>query len=868
MKLKRNPITIAIKRALVAGIISSLAITQVTLAQNETDDEVVEIEKQEVTGSRIKRSNLEGALPVTVITREQIELSGESNAADYLRALTFNSGGSFRPQSGSSAQGVSTISLRGIGASRTLVLVDGRRLPKSPSTGSSQDLNTIPLGAIERIEILTDGASAIYGSDAIGGVVNVITRTDFQGAEIMLGGAEVSIPEHGGERSEGHALFGASSDTSNIIAGVSWNDREIIFARDLPWNVPGGSTFSNNFRRVSESGGETGPFIPVLNGCSFPGTGFYILESTGRCAYDFNLEAADEASTENKSLFVKVRHDINDNWQIKATGGYYQTSSFGRYAPVPDGSRFGTGVPLSINSPNNPSNPNSPNYDPVNFPTPEEVHWRHRFDAVGNRDTTVLNERTNFEVYFTGYVMDRVEVQFGLNRTNNRTHEIGRNYLLRSAAAAAIESGDYLLTDPYNADPSILNGMSVTTSREGVYDQDEYFGSASFDMFEMANGPVSFFIGAEHRKIKYADIYDSLSEAGQVGGSSGNSAAGNRDLTAVYFETLVPLLDNLELNIAGRYDDYSDYGSDFSPKFSLRYQPFENLTLRASYGQGFRAPTLDILTQKPSDSADTISDEATCVSLGLDADCRIQIQAVVVANPELQSEQSAQYSLGLAYEPLDWFNFTLDYYNIEVDNRIRGFSSQALINALRAGDPVPPGLGCVADPITNAIEQCIRGFGNEGLINVSGVDLNARFDYSALGGQFNHVIQLSHQFVASVDGGRNTINDPGTPADRMVIANNYTYGAWTFGYNMNLIGDQFDNIAAGGIGEGHVPTWITHDLQLNYHTNWYGRVTLGVRNISEKGPPINLGNVGSRSYDFNLYDGFGRVTYLRYTQTF
>ncbi|MFK8013776.1 MAG: TonB-dependent receptor plug domain-containing protein [Marinicellaceae bacterium] len=880
MKTKRNLIAEAIRRTLYTGVIASVALTGVSYAQDNSE-ESAELDKITVTGSRLKRSDTAEALPVTVIDREQIELSGESNAADLIRNLTFNSSGSVRPQSGSSIQGVSTVSLRGIGANRTLVLIDGRRLPVSPSSGQSQDLNSIPLGAIERIEILTDGASAIYGSDAIGGVVNVILRNDYEGFEVSLGGEEVSFPANGGERSSGSVLFGASGEKTSILGGVSWNDREIIFARDFAFNQIGGSTFSNNFRNVSPTtGGETGSDFAVRNGCAFPNTGYYILDPTdpnSRCAYDFTLESADEASIDNSSMFVKVKHEINDDWRVWANAGIYKTDSFGRYAPVPDGSAFsGTGAPLTASSINNPSNPLSPNYDPVNFPNPVDVHWRHRFDALGNRDNNVANERTSFEMGFIGQVAE-AEVEFGVTRMNNRTVEIGRNYLLRSAAAAAIENGTYLLTNPYGADPAVLNSLRVTTNRDSLYDLDTVFGSVAFDAFEMTNGAVSVFVGAEYQDIKYADIYDSLSEAGQVGGSGGNSAAGARDIGSVFFEAMFPLMENLELNVAGRYDDYSDFGGEFSPKISLRYQPLDNLTVRGSWGEGYRAPTLDILTQQPSDSADSVNDPQTCLAEGLTADCETQVQAQVIANPDLLPELSDQFSFGVAYEPLDWFSVSLDYFNIEINNEIRNFSPQQIVDFDNSGDPGVAGLGVVRDPATGAITLLTRGAANRGLLNTSGFDLNMLFNYEALGGQLTHNVQLSHLITQSLDGGRDLVNDPGTPADRLGINNIYNYGDWTLAYNLNLIGDQFDDVdetfngdgvAVTGVGIGHVPTYVTHDLQLTYNASWDAKITVGVRNIGEKIAPIGLGFTDGRDYDFNLYDAYGRISYIRYTQSF
>ncbi len=870
--MKRNPITNAVQKALFTGFIASAAFGTVAVAQEQDDDENVEEQgKITVTGSRIKRSDVEGDLPVTVITREQIELTGESNAADFIRNLTFNNSGSFRPQSGSSAQGDTTVSLRGLGSSRTLVLIDGRRLPKSGSTGSSQNLSVLPMGAIERIEILSDGASAVYGSDAIGGVINVITRSDYEGAEIMLGAAEVSIPANGGEREEGSVVFGASGDRSSLLAGVSWNDREIIFARDLPWTPAGASPYGNSFSTITD-GFDNQNWTSYIGGCDFPGTGFYTFPNSNslngtRCAYNFTLVSADEASTENKSFYAKAKHEITDNWELFANMTFSQTESFGRYAPVPDSSVFY--APLSANSPNNPTNPNSPLYDASLGLDPQPVNWWHRFDALGNRDSTVTTQQQDMLLGVVGTI-GNTEVEFGARHTDNRTSDVGRNYLLASAAVALIESGDYNLLDPYNNPEDVLNQMRITIFRDSKYDQDEVYGSVAFDLFEMGAGPVSVFLGAEYRKDKYLDRYDPQSEAGQVGGSAGNTAGGDRDVTSVYFEALFPFLDNFEATLAGRYDDYSDFGDNFSPKLSMRWQPLDTLTIRGSYGQGFRAPTLDILTQKETFAATSVRDEQSCLAQGQDPGCSLQINDYSIANSQLQPEESDQYSLGLAWEPLDWFNMTIDYWNIEITDRIRNFDAQTIINNELNGRPNPAGLGCIRAP-SGGIIECQTGYGNQGLIETDGVDFNFRFNYELFGGNMTNNLQISHLFNQEIynldetdaDIDNEYVDTPGVPEQRAVLANVYAYGDWSFAYHINYIASQ-------GPDEVDLPvgSWVTHDVQFNYHAPWDGKFTLGVRNAGEKFPPVGLGAVGSRDYDFNLYDGYGRVTYFRYTQTF
>jgi len=441
---KYNPLVKAIRTALLTGVAASMAVAPSAFAADEEEDDEEE-NTVTITGSRIKRSDLEGALPVTVIDREMIELSGESNASDFLRNMTFNSAGSFRPQSGSSAQGVSSINLRGVGSSRSLILVDGRRLPMSPATGSSQDLNTIPMGAIERIEVLSDGASAIYGSDALGGVVNIITRQDYQGAELSFGSAEVSLPFDGGDREFGSLMFGAASDTSSLMGGVSWNKRDIIFARDNYWNQGGASIYGNSYTTINADGSPNFDWMSIPDGaggtaCDFDGTGFFTLGA--RCAYDYTMVSADEASTGNRSLWLKASHEFNDDWSVWMNSSFNKTSSFGRYAPVPDSSYWSSA--LDADSPNNPTNPNGNVWNGTST-VGESVHWWHRFDALGNRDSYVETTLEDVQAGITGNI-NGIEIDLGMRKTKNEYQDIGYNYLLRKKSEALLSPDNSIIS--------------------------------------------------------------------------------------------------------------------------------------------------------------------------------------------------------------------------------------------------------------------------------------------------------------------------------------------------------------------------------------------------------------------------------------
>ncbi|MEX0900911.1 MAG: TonB-dependent receptor [Gammaproteobacteria bacterium] len=885
-----NALRWSVSLALGVGMTSTAG---VAFAQDADADDEDLTGRVEVTGSRIKRADIEGALPVTVIDRNQIELSGETSVADLLRNTTFNSFGSFRPASGSSAQSWAGLSLRGLGEGRTLILIDGRRAPVAPQIGGAQDLNTIPLAAVERIEILSDGASAIYGTDAIGGVVNIITRKDFTGVQMTYGMGKPA--QEGGDTEEGSILFGASSDRGSVMGGASFNKRDIVFQRHRPWSTGGASVYGNN---LLYSGGGVRAFGYVddpVHGSAYPGAcdmPGYSLSGTGattRCVFDFTSTAADEASINNSAAFIRGNYRINDIWSTYFGAGVTRVKSFGRYAPVPD---FGF---IPSGTPNHPydGDPAGPYYDPTHPAFGEDLYVYHRYAALGNRDAFIDSNVYDVGFGFQGTI-GMFDIDVGMRRNEFKYIDLGRNYLVRATARNFIGSGQYDLSDPFGNPPSILNAMKATISRESLTRLEELYAIANTDLpFEMSGGVVGLAFGAEYREEDYSDQYDSLSEAGQIGGSAGNSAGLGRDVTAMFFEVLLPVMPDLEVSVAGRHDKYSDYGSDFSPKISARWQPMDTVTLRASYGEGFAAPTLDLLSLSPSSSADFTTDEATCVALGLtfdDGTCynaqgnaqSPQVTMFVIANPNLGSEQSKQFSLGGAWDANEWLNLSLDYYNIKIDNRISGITLNTIINCLSGAVPCPPGvsalptapfvpgftgdpalgLGIARDPATGRIIGGQRGFVNRGNVETSGLDLNVRtnFAFGAFGTLQNQ-LQIGYVLDYTQDGGTDFVGTSGVPEMRAMLGNAWSYGDFQVVFNSSYIAST-DNAA----GNGTTSSWLTHDLQVNYHAPWNGRLTVGVDNLTDKAPPLD--GALARGFDTSLYDPYGRVPYIRYTQTF
>src|SRR6056297_60825 len=883
MKDIRNPLAAAIHYALGAGVVAGLAATAApAFAQ---DEEAADLDRVQVTGSRISRTDIEGALPVTVIDREQIEFSGKTSVADLLRDTPFNSAGSFRPQSGSSAQSFAGVSLRALGSGRTLVLIDGKRAPVAPNTGAGQDLNAVPLAAVERIEILSDGASAIYGSDAIGGVINIITRKDFSGAELTWG---TSDPKRaGGDRDEASAIFGISGDRGQIMVGASYDEREIIFAADRPWSRGGASIFSNNFLTSGFSflGGQ-GPNGGPGNvaGCTGPG---FSLSSGGQCLYDFTLVSADEAATRNESLFTRSRFDINADWSVFMNAQVNRVKSFGRYAPVPSSPWLGGGfgaIVLEPGTPNHPATPPSagglnPFFDTYQGVADDIVLLTHRFAANGPRDTSTDAQLYDIDLGAQGRI-GNFDVEFGMRRTESQYTEVGRNYIVSALAQPQITSGAYNIYDPFNVPQETLQSFTATIGRDANYLAKEFYANAATDLFDLPAGTVGLAFGADYREEDYRDIYDDLQANGNITGSAGNSASGGRDLTAVFGEVLVPILENLELSGALRYDDYSDFGDAVSPKLALRYQPLDILTLRASWGEGFRAPTLDILSARPSFSADSVVDEATAIAFGVPPTQAVQINGFVIANPDLDAEKSEQFNVGAAFEPFEWLSGSVDWWKIEVTDRVAGIGAQQIINCLAGtqqncppglsnfpvGTTLPDpgvGLGLVRNPDSGQIVGLQRGFASLGTIDTEGFDVNLRgnWNFGELG-SLRVDAQGTYTGVFETDAGVNVAGNVGLPRWRAALNSEYRIGDFAFAWVMNYIDDQNNSLG----NEGPLPSWTTHDLQANWYTPWNGQITVGVDNVANKDPVLDNGE--GRGFNFSLYDGYGRIPYVRYKQSF
>ena len=842
----------AIKMALFVGTTSVVA--GGAFAQEAEKSDATTLDRIEVTGSRLKRAEIEGATPVVVIDRAQINASGDVSVADVLRDSTFASFGNFKPQSGSSAQSLASIDLRGVGSGRTLVLIDGRRAPTNPMSASSgADVNAIPLAAVDRIEILSDGASAIYGSDAIGGVVNIILRKDFNGAELRIGRG--TSKGGGGDIDDASAVFGISGDRGSLVGGASKNSRSMVYTRDqIGGQGLGVSIYGNNYYDW-DSG--TVKAVPGFD-CS----GTFWKQPNGRCSFDFNSVAANDAAVDNTSIFVMGEYQINDKWSVYTNITNANVKTFGRYAPVPGFVWAEDGTASDI-------------VKGDELPT----YFYHRFAAAGNRDNYTDANNSDFLVGFKGQITDSVSVEFGARRTNYDYNELGYGYVIQSLANAAINSGDYLLTDPYGASQETINGFTATIGRDSFFKTQEWYGNIAFDLFEMAGGMSNAIVGVEHRNERYQDRYDSLSQAGVVLGSSGGASAGSRDVSAAYFEWLFPFSSKFDVTLAGRFDKYSDYGSDFSPKIAARFQALDNLTFRASYGQGFRAPGLDILTQAKSFSAESVQDPASCAFNGLDVvgyqcydaagnEDEVQVDTYFIANPGLGSEQSDQWSVGAVWDATDWLDLSLDVWGIKVEDNITSIGAQTIINMDLQPDQygqIPSGLSITRDPVSGRILEIIAGYGNAGDLKARGADFraNTKFDLGGWGKLVNRLTVSYTDSYKITDVSGTTIEYAGrvgSPDMRAALYNEWTKGDFSASFTTNYIARQEP------VSGSTVAGYATNDVQLTWNAPWNAKISVGATNVGDRYP--QLISYAGRPWNMYLYDAYGRTTYMRYTQSF
>jgi iron complex outermembrane receptor protein len=911
---ERNPVRDAVRYALTAGVAASFVGAP---AASFAEDDVAVQEKVTVTGSRIKRVDIEGPSPVAVISRDDIDATGDISVAEVLRGSVWNSFGSFKQRSGSSAQSQSTVSLRGLGPTRTLVLIDGRRMAGSPTfgAGSAQNLNVIPLAAVERIEVLRDGASAVYGSDAIGGVVNIILRKDYEGMNLAWG---IGRPtQTGGDEDSYSVVGGLSSGKGNITFGFDVEKKEIIFQGDRSYSAVGLSSFGFpgsyfGYLTTNDPRNPTGEFLSVgtspdprcpteLNGPDYPASQ---LVGT-RCRYNYAGVAANEAESDTKTFFVNVNYDLNETTQFFARGNFAFNESFGRYAPSPFTSPLPT---LSQNNPNNPTIPGATNIDGQPFggqsvtledgtvvEGPFDLSLFYRNVPGGFRDTNIDDTLIDYMVGVNGTVdflggMDwELAGQWSQQTSNSASPGLGIIPFLQRD----IDSGDL---DIFAVNSDTDATFQQSASFDGIYDARTRIasidGNVGWDLFQMPAGPVPIVLGAEYRDEDFRQNYDAQSNAGSVAGSSGGQDnSGARVVKSIFTEMNIPIFSMLDATVALRYDDYNDFGTTLTPQAKLAFRPLDSLLLRASYGEGFRAPSMTQLYSGQSQSFDGAVDTYRCSLDPADTDgdgapnvdpgtlppgnpCRLtQYQNLTGGNPKLDAETSTQWGAGVVWNPLDDLTVALDYYNIELEDEIGVAPLQSLFDqefrARQAGQTGNTVGAVTRIPGNQFVDFVANNNTNIAKTETDGLELDASYLFSAgAAGDFRTQLLWTHVLEYERDNGdglgKRRLEGTFDPENRASFNLGWSLGDFSANATWNYM-DEAENADDDSPVYAKVDDYSTVDLSFGYATPWNGQITVGARNIFDEDPPTST-NIGSPFYTNYLHDVYGRVPYVRYEQ--
>ncbi len=852
-------------------------------------------EKIEITGSSIKRIEGESALPVTIITRADIDRSGATNPMELLNILsTNNSAGNVNLGNtiGSTTFSAQTASLRGLGGGRTLVMVDGKRISGFAGEVNGVQgvsLSVIPVAAIERVEVLKDGASAIYGSDAIGGVVNFILRTDYRGAEATVY-AGVPTRSGGGDQSQANGSFGfgdLGKDGYNFVVSASYNDQKSLDQRDRNFS---NSSFKPEIGLIGISsntfpGNVTTGGIGVIGA---PNCAPSILIGTV-CRYDPAVTPGVMSipKTESLNVFASGRFKINADWQGYAT--FLASKDENNYViqPVPISSLFpfGPGAATDSSILIRPSSPFYPTAQAIAAGVngqPLDVRWR-AFEA-GLRDTTDTNEsnQLTFGVKggFSGWDVDasyfhsRSKVKSKINGgfpdaslllpilNSGRVNLFGSN---TPAVTAEIRATNF--------NGEVLNGESLSHG---------FSTKVSRDVLDLPGGRAAIAAGLDFRKEKLDQSYAAQIRSGNISGFGGSfpDLSGSRDVKAVFAELNLPLFKSLEANMAVRQDRYSDFGSSTNPKVSLRWQPTKDFLVRTSYGKGFLAPSLYQLgiPQATTVSPAGTDDPVRCpVTQNIGLDCATQFTIITGGNAALRPEKSEQATAGVLFEPNNRWSFSADFFKIRLNGAItNGIPYTTILGDLaQYGNLVTRGPADPAFPnLPGRIQSILGTYINLGNIHIQGFDVEThykapaqswgrlRFDISGTYYTRYDAQQTDGSYLGAVSNNAGATVSGTTPRWRHYASLTWENGPWTatlanhhqsayrdVGTDAN---DNFRTVSAMSL-------W---DLQGTYSGLKNLTFTLGVKNLLDTNPPLtNQQTTFQAGYDPSYYDARARFIY-------
>jgi iron complex outermembrane receptor protein len=470
---------------------------------------------------------------------------------------------------------------------------------------------------------------------------------------------------------------------------------------------------------------------------------------------------------------------------------------------------------------------------------------------------------------------------------------VGQGNLLRTALQPLIDSGAF---NPFGDPSSPANAAAIGAVRHTTqkYSESRYAGldgQLNFDLFEMSHGPVGFAMGFDYRDERFTDHVDAQSAAGNVAGTAGGNAQGERAAFALFAEAVIPLLSNLNLDIAARHDHYNDFGNSTNPKISLKFRPIDELLVRASWGTGFRAPSLANLYSSRVQSFNPAVDTRGCSTrptlpngqpnpafvpgqsfthtAPFNPCASRQYENRSGGNPLLTAEESESWSAGVVWSPVDRLTLGLDVYDIELEDQIGALTLQQILNleAAQGGSSI-----VTRNPNTGAITMINAELQNIAGTKTSGIDLTVDYAFSTGVGNFSQSLIVTYIDSFDQDQGLGVFQDQLDqaffPNERVQLTLGWSQGDYAATLIGSMVGASEELTARNGALGTRIPSWVTWDLQGTWSTPWNGKLSVGVRNLADKDPPLDNTILTSPFYLNSQYDWYGRVPYARYEQKF
>lgn len=838
-----------------------------------------DVERIEVTGSRIKRADLEGPSPVLMISRDDISKTGFDNLQQILERLPVAGVGSFSTQGNnqdSTANGAAAISLRGFGADATLVLINGRRVSISPFAegivNSFVDINSIPVSAIERIDILKDGASAIYGSDAVAGVVNIVLRKDFVGAELNASYGAATGPSY--DETSFSAVWGTGDDKSNITLILDYFKNTSIDNSELGrFGTANQEPYGGFDNRSSRSfpGSYSAPSLTdpdetdTLVDPACPDD-----RNRGTfCAFDYGPYAIGVPKAERLGAIIQGRKEVTSDIEFFTEIAIQHNTSEAGGAPTPLDGDAGLTVPAT--HPNNPWDRDLT----VN---------RYRTVDAGPRRWDIESDSLRMVAGLKGNFMDwdwEMAVQKGRS-SSKQTGDRSMGWVRTDFLQQEIDAGRY---NPFGAvtnAPDVINDITTSLVRQGESHMTSFDASVSGELFELNGHSIGMAAGYEYREEDVSDTPDDQFQRGLIFGTESVSASASRHQKAFYVEFSIPLADTFELQLAGRYDDYSDFGSSTNPKIAMRWVPIEDLSLRASWSQGFRAPSLAQVGLGPSQESQFFKDTYRCpVDDDSNPGCATTDYTIVFAgNPDLEAEESENWNIGAIWAFAEDADIGFDLWSITQDNKIDEvpFGEVYDANCNDQNSTVCVRLPAAGGETLGELSELNNTFFNVSSQEAKGIDISAHYKLDMADmGNLKFTLEWSHLLEFEKDG-REFTGEYEYPENRWVGTLDWEYGDITTTASVRFIGefeDEPDQGLDGTLDFDQVTTRTVDsqallDLQVNYAFNEKWQFSVGMNNALDEDPPFAKGDGDDDLYGYasKIHSPRGRFIYTKASYRF